>query len=101
MPGGIPQRLTERHRVAAWLLASGLTRREVARQVGLHPCSVSHLRQARSFRELVEAFQREVRGRVIASTVQELVGAEPVRRRKVHGEASPAFVRGPSGGCHE
>lgn len=53
---------------------------------------VSHLRQARGFRELVESFLRQVRARLTARIVGELVGVgeEPVRRQKGHGEASPA-----------
>ncbi len=74
MPGGVPKKLSHRHEVMAYMVASGMRRGEIARRLGYYPTTVSHIMRSPDFQALVAEFQREIQDAVVASTVEWFVG---------------------------
>jgi hypothetical protein len=67
-----PQRLNDRHEAAARLFAAGMRRGEVARQLGYHPSTLSHVRRSPMFVERIRVLQREISAEMIAALVARL-----------------------------
>jgi DNA-binding CsgD family transcriptional regulator len=79
-----PQRLNDRHEAAARLFAVGIRRADVARRLGYHPSTLSHVRRSADFQQKVERFQAEIREQMSAALVRRIVGggASAVLRAK-------------------
>lgn len=80
MLGGIPKTLTPRDRTIARLMAGGLRRGEMARQLGYAPTSVSHIAKSAAFRSLVAECRRELSDRFIGAMVDRIARPPSARR---------------------
>lgn len=69
-----PQRLNDRHEAAARLFAVGMRRGDVARRLGYHPSTLSHVRRSPDFQAKVARFQDEIREQMSAALVRRIAG---------------------------
>jgi hypothetical protein len=70
-----PLRLNDRHEAAARLFAVGMRRGDVARRLGYHPATLSHIRRSPAFQQKVTQFQAEIRDQM--SAVSMVAQGEP------------------------
>lgn len=68
-----PQRLNDRHEAAARLFAAGMRRADVARRLGYHPSTLSHIRRSAAFTVRVATLQRAIRDAVVIAMARRLV----------------------------
>lgn len=92
-----PKRLSQRHVVAASMLAAGARRREVARTLRVNPSSVSHWGRSQAFAEAVARFQRRWGDAFLAAGVDRLLGPPrpcPHCGRAARSRRAPSTARG-------
>lgn len=88
MPGGIPhppERLNNRHKYAALLIAMGMKKSFVAKKLGMHPNRLSIIQRSPLFRTLVEQYQRDFIARGMQTTIDKVMADGP---------ANVDFIRG-------
>lgn len=70
----IPRRLSERHQAVARLIAAGRRRSEIAAMIGYAPWTISAVRRAPGFADLVSGYQREIFDAALSAIVRRPVG---------------------------
>lgn len=71
--GGPPDKLTEKHRLIAYMVIAGKTNIEIGRTLGYHPTRISIIRQSPLFQALTAQLQKELQRSTVGDIVDRIM----------------------------